>query len=361
MWLKFSNDFSEIISEIQLYSRRVDETADMIRLAREAHVADTVEAIKGLQNDQTKEMSLPCYMIPYGLNLRFFGRTFETDMLKKELDPQETHEQLKVIAIYGTGGVGKTQVALHYANTSLQLYDVIIWIPAETQIKITQALANFATKLGLPKTEDVEDDFQSIQRVRNWLNTSGKTFLLVFDNVEHPEILEQIWPASIRGSVIITCRSQSVASKKTSAVMHLQCFATETGVDVLYSLSGLQPASEHEAAAAKTLVHLLGGFPLAMIQISELMTNRGYSYGELLHLYNKSAQKIFTRSETPLQYEYTLNTVWDVSFQSLSTESRTLLNLLAFFDPDRIPEWMLTNQKAAINEANLQFLFDEFE
>lgn len=283
------------------------------------------------------------------------------DLLRKELDPRETHEQLKVIAIYGTGGVGKTQVALHYANTSLQLYDVIIWIPAETQIKITQALANFATNIGPRKTEDVEDDYQSIQKVRNWLSTSGRTFLLIFDNVEHPEILEQIWPASIRGSVIITCRSQSVASKKTSTIMHLQCFTTETGVDVLYSLTGIQPLSEHDAAAAKSLVHLLGGFPLAMTQISEFMTNRGYSYEELLHLYNKSAQKIFTRSEAPLQYKYTLNTVWDISFQNLSTDSRNLLNMLAFFDPDRIPEWILTNQKPAINEASLRFLFDEFE
>jgi NB-ARC domain len=360
-WSRFSSDFSKAISDLRRYSRLVNETADMIRLARETHATDMVGVIKGLQDTQINETNIPYYMIPYGLNLRFFGRSFEVDILKRSLHPQENRECLKVIAIYGIGGVGKTQLALHYANTSMELYDVVIWIPAETQIKITQALANFATKLGLPKAKGTEDDYQSIQKVRDWLNTSGKTFLLIFDNVEHHEILEQIWPASTRGSVIITCRSQSVASKRTTEVMHLQCFAVETGIKVLYSLTGLQPSSENDAAAARELARLLDGFPLAAVQISEFIIDRGYSYEELLQVYKKSAEKVFARSGTPVQYEHTLGTVWDVSFQRLSTESKALLNMLAFFDPDQIPEWVLTNQKSDITEPSLQFLFDDFE
>jgi hypothetical protein len=360
-WLTFSSDFSKAISELRRCSRIVDEMADMIRLSRESHSADTIEALKNLQDAQGKEMNLPCHMIPYGLNLRFFGRSLETDVLKRGLDPQENRKQLKAMSIYGFGGAGKTQLALHYANTCMELYDVVIWIPAETQIKITQALANFATKLGLPKAEGTEDDYQSIQKVRDWLNTSGKTFLLVFDNVEHHEILEQIWPSSTKGSVIITCRSRSVASKRTTEMMHLQCFAAETGIEVLYSLTGFQPSSENEAAAARELFQLLDGFPLAMVQISEFMNDRGYSYEELLSIYKNPAERLFERSGTPMQYGHTLGTVWDVSFQSLPTESKALLNMVAFFDPDLIPEWVLTNQKAGITEPSLQFLFDDFE
>ena len=360
-WLRFSNDFPKVISNIRRYSRTVDEIADMIRLTRETHAAETVTAITGLKKSHSKEINLPCFMVPYGLNMKFFGRSPEKEALKKALQPELSGDHLKVIALCGTGGVGKTQLALHYANTSLKLYDVVIWIPAETQVKVTQALAEFAFKIGISDAEGTQDDYQSIQKVRDWLNVSEKTFLLIFDNVENHEILEQIWPASTKGSVIITCRSQSLALKRTREVMKLQCFAAETGLEVLYSLTGLPPSNEDDDTAARELCELLGGFPLAMVQISEFINDRGYSYREFLPVYKRSAEKIFTRSAAPMQYEYTLDTVWDMSFQKMSTESRALLDILAFFDPDIIPEWILSNKKAGTNQPRLLFLLDEFE
>lgn len=143
--------------------------------------------------------------------------------------------------------------------------------------------------------------------------------------------------------------------------MHLQCFTINTGVEVLYSLTGVRPANENDEKAAKELLELLGGFPLALVHVSEFMSDRGYSYQEFLPLYRKSASKIYARAGVPLQYEHTLGTVWDISFQSLSTESKTLLNVLTFFDPDLIPEFILSNGRAGITEPSLQFLFDEFE
>lgn len=229
----------------------------MIRLS----TASTVEAIKNLQDAQTEETNLPCYMIPYGLNLRFFGRSAETDVLKSSLDPHDNCERLKVIAMYGTGGVGKTQIALHCANTAMELYDLVIWIPAETQIKMTQAVSKYATKLGLPGAEGTENDYKSIQNVRDWLNTSGKTFLLIFDNVENHEFLEQMW----------MCSTHWMADME--------------------------------------LFQLLGGLPLAMVQISEFMNDRDYSCKELLPVYQKSAKRVFARSAGQVQYECTLDTV----------------------------------------------------
>ena len=39
----------------------------------------------------------------------------------------------------------------------------------------------------------------------------------------------------------------------------------------------------------------------------------------------------------------------------------TLQNLLAFFDPDLIPERLITGTKAEIEDSHLEFLFDDFE
>ena len=52
---------------------------------------------------------------------------------------------------------------------------------------------------------------------------------------------------------------------------------------------------------------------------------------------------------------------WDILMQPLITEDKTLLDLLAFFDPDAIPQSLLLNNRAHITEPNLQFLTDFHE
>lgn len=143
--------------------------------------------------------------------------------------------------------------------------------------------------------------------------------------------------------------------------MHLQCFTTEAGLDAFYSITGLRPSNEADAIAANELLQLVGGLPLALVQISEFMNDRGYSYDELLPVYKRSAKRIFERVKAPVQYEHTLETVWEVSFERLPTESKRLLNVLTFFDPDLIPESILSNKMSDITEPDLQFLFDNFE
>jgi len=361
IWSQFSNDFSEVISNVRKCSRRVDEAADMIRLSKEVHNSGTLAALQEMQGLRISDgAKLPCFMIPYGLNLRFFGRENELNTLGEFLDPKPERKSLRAAGIYGLGGVGKTQLALHYANTSMEIYDVIAWVPSETQIKLVQALSRFANKLGL--TEDgSEDDYQGVQKVRDWLNTSKKPFLLIFDNVENINILDQIWPASDKGSIIITTRSLSQASKRASNTLALQSFSTETGKAVLESLTSLKPADQDDEAAAQEVCQLLGGLPLAMVHISDFIRDRGYSYTEFLRIYKKSAEKIFAKSEKPVEYDDTVFTTWDISLQKLSEEATKLQNLLVFFDPDLIPERLITNTKAEIDDPSLEFLFDEFE
>jgi hypothetical protein len=359
-WSQFSNDFSKVLDNLRNYSRRVDEIADMIRLSKETHSAETVVAMNSLKNFLFQDEKLPCYVIPYGLNLRFFGRSQETRTLKDALDAKEDAATLRVIAICGLGGVGKTQLALNYVNTAMKSYDAIAWVHADTQTKLIQSLASFATKLGLPKVGGREDDYQSVQKVRDWLNTSGKSFLLVFDNLEDNRILDQVWPSSGKGCVIITSRSPAIASGRATNILHLDCFAEETAVEVLAELTG-QALSDEDAGAAKEICHLLGCFPLAMVQMSAFIRNRGCNFGEFLVLFKEFASKLIPRLEPVVEYDHTLSTVWNLSLESLPPNSRNLLNLLAFFDPDSILERLLMKSKYSFTDPRLKSLEDEFE
>lgn len=50
-----------------------------------------------------------------------------------------------------------------------------------------QATANLASKLGLAKndTDTKKEDMRMVTQIKNWLNSSGQSFLLIFENVEN--------------------------------------------------------------------------------------------------------------------------------------------------------------------------------
>ena len=299
------------------------------------------------------------FLIPYGRNLRFFGRDKELQSVKEALEPGT---RFRAIGIHGLGGVGKTQLALQYANTSLDVYQVIAWIQADTQTNIVRALSDLATKLGLANGAS-DDDGENVGKVRDWLNTTSKPFLLVFDDVDKIEILGQIWPASDRGSIIITTRSPWVASGRTTTTLALSSFSADTSGKVLRSLSGLEFADNKESAAAHTILcRWTSGLPLAVMQMSNFIRNRGSSYVETEKMLqdSESARKAYIRAEPPAEYDYTLTTVWNASLQGLSPEATALLHLFSWLDAAPVPERLITGKTAEVYGTPLKFALDTF-
>lgn len=139
---------------------------------RHAEVLTLMKAFK--EYKKTKKDVLPCYFIPLGLNERVIGREDELRKLREALDPQEGNPQSRSFALYGMGGVGKTTIALQYANNARNLYDAIFWISADNMIKMTQDFLDIAQKLGLvPKDRKSEDANAAMAKVKAWLNKTS--------------------------------------------------------------------------------------------------------------------------------------------------------------------------------------------
>src|SRR3712207_4690080 len=108
---------------------------------------------------------------------------------------------LVVQALYGLGGVGKTQLALEYAHRFAADYDLVWWIDAEQPALVSNGLARLAARLGLPAQSTVADTVDSLLAELR----SMQRWLLVFDNAERPQDLASYLPHG-PGHVIVTSR-----------------------------------------------------------------------------------------------------------------------------------------------------------
>ncbi len=77
------------------------------------------------------------------------------------------------VALYGLGGVGKTQLALHFAHSQRKEYEAILWFRCETAEALRSSFSQAAVDLQLP---DVKPDrvHENHARLLAWLQQTGK-------------------------------------------------------------------------------------------------------------------------------------------------------------------------------------------
>src|SRR3954452_19432476 len=133
-------------------------------------------------------------------NPRFTGRDGMPTELRRRLRADEA--TLVVQALYGLGGVGKTQLAIEYAHRFAADYDLVWWIDAEQPVLIGDQLAALAARLDLPSGPTVAD---TVERLLAELRDRDR-WLLILDNAERPADITAYRPGGA-GHLVITSRS----------------------------------------------------------------------------------------------------------------------------------------------------------
>ena len=83
------------------------------------------------------------------------------------------YSRLQTCVLYGSRGVGKTQIAMEYCYRHRFDYDGIFWIEASTEVDLTESYRSIL-KLIKPY-HDITDIEMAIQIVKKWLASTGKT------------------------------------------------------------------------------------------------------------------------------------------------------------------------------------------
>ena len=356
-WPILDKDFKKTIKHLKTLSRIVDNEAEATQL--NAKNNEVLEALKPADTTEHTTVQLPCHFLPSRSPEQIHGREDVLQALEFHFDKQEGQLARKSLVLHGMGGVGKSKIALEYSYAARERYDIVLWVSADNAVKFQQGFleASRQMKLSLSGTED---SYSALLAVKTWLEENVYKWLLIFDNADDPGIWADAWPRANHGSILITARDSTAGFGTDAECLHLKPFSKEARSAVLLHLLKRPSTPENQRLAAE-VVEKLGGLPLAINQMARFMLQQRLDLQKFLSLYQCNAAKIDARVTKSGGYEHTLSTVFEVSLEQLPEASGSLLNLLAFFDPDRIHETVLQEGGRMLSDEDFSFLWDEMD
>jgi NB-ARC domain len=139
----------------------------------------------------------------------FIGRDTELEQMENILLSNSNYSTRKVLVLGGMGGIGKTQLAINYAERHCTSYSSVFWLNATSESTLNSSLRDVANRILPPGTVSKLDDDQLRIQVSNWLSELDNTrWLLIFDNYDDPDQynLTKYYPSVAHGSIITTTR-----------------------------------------------------------------------------------------------------------------------------------------------------------
>jgi CO dehydrogenase nickel-insertion accessory protein CooC1 len=287
----------------------------------------------------------PIWNVP-ARNADFTGRGATLELLRDKL----AGGGMAIVvaqALYGLGGVGKTQLALEYAHRFMADYDLVWWVPSERAEEISLALAELARKMGLKVGDNVAEAAEAaLEELRRDVTPH---WLIIFDNADDPKQLESYLPTG-SGHVLITSRNQ--AWTHSAEPLEVDVFTRDESVAHL-----LRHVPELDTADAKTVADALGHLPLAVEQASAWLEQTGMPARAYVEQLATQSTRILALNQPP-DYPMPVVATWNLSFDRLKGRSPAavrLLRILAFFSPGPISMDLLYS-----DEMNASLLpFDE--
>ncbi|KAL9612957.1 MAG: hypothetical protein Q9167_002486 [Letrouitia subvulpina] len=219
----------------------------------------------GALNKHARTKSM-VHTLPFQRNLGFFGRESILNEIEKQLRLIADSPQVRSVAMWGIGGIGKSQIALEFAHRRwLTGNNVILWISSETDAEIAKSFDYAAARLQLSSYQNTNTSDQNRWAVLRWLQDSTDTpWLLVLDNVVDQNWLLDIWPVTGAGNILITCQSEPLAESLAATSIEIPTFNKEESGERILRILNRKNISQDDVSAAQELSEKLGGLALLL-------------------------------------------------------------------------------------------------
>ncbi|MFB7270778.1 tetratricopeptide repeat protein [Streptomyces sp. NPDC056244] len=259
----------------------------------------------------------------------FFGRHRELDALDAAFT---TSDGVVLRAVSGLGGVGKSKLAARWA-TCHATARVRWWITADSESAVDAGLAELAQALQ-PGLSGLPVELQK-ERAVAWL-ASHDDWLIVLDNVDHPDHIRPLLDRLTGGQVLITTR-RATNWHQIAKTLHLGVLSPEESAELFTEID------PREFDGIQEVCIELGHLPLAIEQAAAYChetTTTPLAYLDMLH---RSPAETYASSPEGFDAERTMERIWRITLDRLADTplSGRVLRILAWYAPDHIPRTLL--------------------
>ncbi|MCX2732013.1 NB-ARC domain-containing protein [Saccharopolyspora sp. NFXS83] len=172
-------------------------------------------------------------------------------------------ERALCVTISGGSGTGKTALALHWLHGVRDRFpDGQVYVDLRGKSVSTGGVLSHCLRgLGMRGADIPSSEDEALAEYRS--RTSGRKVAFVFDDVAQPRELLPLLPASDAGLMVLITHRQSRDLVVDGVLpLELRRLDVDAGIDLLRAGAGERVAAE--ADAARRLVELCGGLPIAL-------------------------------------------------------------------------------------------------
>lgn len=289
-----------------------------------------------------------------------FLKDLRTSLLKQTHTTAITQRPAATVT-EGLGGLGKTHVAVEYADRHRDEYKALLFVSGDTPQRLQTSLAALCDVPGLHLNDNLPPEEAARANIAlHWLATHPG-WLLIVDNVDADAAalaLREHFNHLRSGHVLITSRLHNWSNNVDP--LDLSVLSQEDATDLLLQLTNKhrRKAADDEAKVL-TLAELMEGLPLALHQAAGYINEQGSTFAEYLAIYkDKAAELLNWSNDVIIPYERPDKSVprpvlitWKTSFEQLDDGARFWLLVFSHFAPDPIPEFLLDDKPNTTDEV----------
>ncbi|ADB34229.1 transcriptional regulator, XRE family [Kribbella flavida DSM 17836] len=206
----------------------------------------------------------------------FTGRTAELEALTRILTADDVVGTVRMAAVTGMGGVGKTSLAVHAAHLTADAYpdghlylDLRGYGPGEP-VQPAEALSQLLRSLGIDghSVPDGVDEAAALYRSR----IAGLRMLVLLDNANGAAQVRPLLPGASGSAVIVTSR-RGLTALPGFLQLSLSPLSEADSITLLGRIAGNDRVAA-EANAARRIARLTGRLPLAVRLIGARLAAR---------------------------------------------------------------------------------------
>ncbi|KAJ7622319.1 P-loop containing nucleoside triphosphate hydrolase protein [Roridomyces roridus] len=229
----------------------------------------------------------------------------------------QDNKKRRVYVLHGLGGSGKTQIALKF----------------------------------LEETSD-----EGLAKQQKQAFSGHKKWTLLFDNADDPKLkLWPFFPQCTHGNIIITSRNPQLGAYSPGAHCQVGDLDEDNAVLLLLATAVQEDTDETRklAVAIVQAVQEISCLPLAIVHAGAYIA-KFKGLVKYLSIYRQNKEELLRRHPDHAHdnYEWTVYTTWQISYERLSPVAARFLQLCALLHHSKIPEsifckateWMVNNE-----------------